>query len=260
MKTPAIITLTLLPMLVNPCPSVDEMAENTHDLCSGMRFTSESNGIEDLRVVRSAFAREVRSSFEHKAKPCSTCETPGICCTDEHFVNVRITRLEAAAISIRLDELDEKKRDDVYIRARSATERYELAELDDPAGKTYACPLFERGVGCLVHDSAKPLPCIAHACYENKADLPPDELLESYQAKVGGLNRRVYGRDSIPIPIPIAILRDAKRETSLTRRPQPSADHCYRDQEDQEDRVIPKRHIVPRITLDKDADEQQQQP
>ncbi len=219
MKTPTLITLTLWPSLVNSCPSVDDMAENTHDLCSGMRFTSESNGIEYLRVVRSAFAGEVQSSFEPKAKPCSTCETPGICCRDEHFVNVRVTRLEAAAISKRLDELDQKKRDDVYFRSRSAVERYGLSGANGPDSKTYACPLFERGIGCLVHDSAKPLPCIAHACYENKADLPPDELLESHQAKVGGLNRRVYGKDSLPIPIPIAILRGAKMETSSTRRP-----------------------------------------
>ena len=170
-----------------------------------MKLTSETRGIERLSEVRSEFAAEIRRSYEHKAKSCSACETPGICCRDEHFVNVRISRLEAAAIIRRLGELGQEKRDEVFERARNAIEKYELTESVDACFKTYACPLFERGVGCLVHDSAKPIPCIAHACYENKEDLPPSELSEETEILIADLNRRVYGKRSLPVSIPVAI-------------------------------------------------------
>ena len=78
-------------------------------------------------------------------------------------------------------------------------------QMRDITPKTYACPLFEKGVGCLVHNSAKPLPCIAHACYEREADLPPDELLTEREIKIAELNRKVYGRAEPPVPIPVAI-------------------------------------------------------
>lgn len=194
-----------------------------------MKFISETRGIERLSEIRSEFAVEIRRSYEHKANPCSSCDTPGICCRDEHFVNVRITRLETAAIARRLDELGEKKRDEVYTRVEEAIEKYGLGDATDPTLKTYACPLFEKGSGCLVHDSAKPLPCIAHACYENKADLPPGELLEEREHIIAGLNRRVYGRESLPLPIPIAIAQKAR---DLDGGLQPAADHGHRNKQE----------------------------
>jgi len=170
-----------------------------------MRLVSETRGIEKLREIRSEFAAEIRASYEHKAKPCALCESPGICCRDEHFVNVRITRLEAAAIVRRLDELGEVKRNEVRKRAVEAIDKYDLSTPGDLHSKTYACPLFEKGLGCLVHDTAKPLPCIAHACYENEADLPPSEVLEEREILIADLNRRVYGKGFLPISIPVAI-------------------------------------------------------
>ena len=170
-----------------------------------MRLVSETRGIEKLREIRSEFAAEIRGSYEHKAKPCALCESPGICCRDEHFVNVRITRLEAAAIQRRLDELGEDKRNEVRKRALEAIDKYDLAAPGDSLLKTYACPLFEKGLGCLVHDTVKPLPCIAHACYENEADLPPSKLLEQSEILISELNRRVYGKPTLPLSIPVAI-------------------------------------------------------
>jgi hypothetical protein len=170
-----------------------------------MRLVSETRGIEKLLQIRLEFAAGIRGSYEPRAKPCTLCESPGICCRDEHFVNVRITRLEAAAIVRRLDELGEDKRNEVRERAGEAIDKYDLSAPDDSLLNTYACPLFEKGIGCLVHDTAKPLPCIAHACYENEADLPPSELLEEKETLIADLNRRVYGKRSLPISIPVAI-------------------------------------------------------
>jgi hypothetical protein len=167
-----------------------------------MKFISETKGLLQLAEIRREFAEEVRERYEHRAKPCSACETPGACCLDEHFVNVRVTRLEARAISKSVYELPAELREKVLSRARRAVERHGL-EIADGELRTYACPLFEKGIGCLVHDTAKPLPCIAHACYERKEYLPPDELLAEREIRIAELNRRVYGKEEPPLPIPV---------------------------------------------------------
>lgn len=168
-----------------------------------MKLVAESKGIEMLRDIRDEFADAIRGGFEHRAKPCSACTNPGVCCRDEHFVNVRITRLEARAILQVLDRLG--KRQEVRCRASEAADIYGLRDNEDPSLKAFACPLFEKGPGCLVHDTAKPLPCIAHACYDKREHLPPDHLLEEREDSIARLDRRVYGRESTPLPIPLAI-------------------------------------------------------
>lgn len=94
-----------------------------------------------------------------------------------------------------------KLKEKVYLRIENAIEKYGL---DEQSHETFACPIFEKGVGCLVHKTAKPLPCIAHACYERKVDLPPEELLAEREVEIDKLNERVYGM-SILLPLPVAI-------------------------------------------------------
>lgn len=133
--------------------------------------------------------------FEHRAKPCSNCDTPGACCLDEHFVNVRVSRLEAVAIRKAVGELDGEIRSAVFVK---------LARIKS-AAEFYSCPLYQSGAGCLIHDTAKPLPCIAHACYDRKEDLPPDELLSAREIEIEDLNRNVYGRSQPMTPIHAAL-------------------------------------------------------
>ncbi len=168
-----------------------------------MKLLSETQAIERLETLREEFRDVVSTQYEHKAAPCSQCKTPGACCLDEHFVNVRVSRLEAAALRRAIGELPDELRKTVGRRVDVAIEKYELK--GEPFDKKYSCPLYEKGVGCLVHATAKPLPCIAHACYESESDLPPDSLLEEYELLVDKLNERVYGRGSAFWPIPIAI-------------------------------------------------------
>ena len=168
-----------------------------------MRRLSESTAIRELLRGRRALAHDIAERYETKARPCSECTTPGICCLDAHFVNVRITRLETAAVRRALNELPEAARDAVQTRARDAVERFKL---DAAASTTYACPLFEKGVGCLVHNTAKPAPCILHACYDRPEDLPPDSLLQTEEARTANLDRRTYGRLTLT-PIPVALLK-----------------------------------------------------
>lgn len=170
-----------------------------------MNYTSETKALNTLAAIRNEFASKIRENFEHKAKACSSCETPGACCLDEHFVNVRISRIEAVAIKQRLESLIEASREQVYARVERAIEAYGLADSGDTYQQTYACPLYEKGTGCLVHDTAKPLPCIAHACYKKKEDLPPGELLAKREIEVDKLNERVYGKPAQWLPIPVAI-------------------------------------------------------
>ena len=143
--------------------------------------------------------------YEAKAKSCLTCETKGACCLDEHFVNVHISRLEAVAMSETIETLSEDHRAEVNDRIDSAIESYSLSTDGDTFTQTYACPLFEKETGCLVHNTAKPLPCISHACYENEKDLPPSHLLAEQEGLVDELNRQTYGRPQSWLPIPLAL-------------------------------------------------------
>ena len=167
-----------------------------------MKPLSESKALSALDEIRSDFRKVIRRDFEHRAKSCASCETPGACCLDEHFVNVRITKLEAVGINKTLNGLPDELRSKVRTRIEKSIEKYALDRSEEL--KTYACPLFEKGIGCLVHLTAKPLPCIAHACYERKEDLPPDELLTTREIEIEKLNRRVYGSTTL-LPIPLAL-------------------------------------------------------
>jgi hypothetical protein len=158
-----------------------------------VKLISEQKGIEKLSAIREEFRDEITERFELRATPCSTCNTP--CCVDEHFVNVRISRLEAAAIRKAVTTLSTDVREAISERLSNI----------DPASEFYSCPLYQRGVGCLVHKTAKPLPCIAHACYERKEDLPPDELLSEREIEMDALNRQVYGRSQPQTPIHAAL-------------------------------------------------------
>ncbi|MFN0277401.1 MAG: hypothetical protein ACKVRN_02250 [Pyrinomonadaceae bacterium] len=143
-----------------------------------------------------------------------TCKTQGACCLDEHFVNVHISRLEAVAIQNSLNQLPPQKRHEVNRRIDAAIEKYKITTDGDTYIQTYACPLFDKGIGCLVHKTGKPVPCIMHACYERKIDLPPDELQTAAEKRIDDLNVRVFGR-TLPLPLPLALrgrinLADAK--------------------------------------------------
>ena len=163
-----------------------------------MKTVSEKRGIEVLSVYREDFRNEIQTRFEPRAKSCETCEVKGSCCTDEHFVNVHITRLEGVAIRQAVRDLPRNIRERVRVRNQEVLERLGAKG----SRETYSCPLFEPGAGCLVHHTAKPLACINHACYESKEDLPPDELLEVAENKIGRLNERVYRSSWEWRPIP----------------------------------------------------------
>lgn len=160
-----------------------------------VRFISRSKALQQLEQIREEFRSHIETEYEHRAKSCATCEEKGSCCLDAHFVNVRISRLEAAAISIAIESLEPEYRDAVDRRVESTR----------VVGDKFACPLFQQNVGCLVHDTAKPLACIAHACYENRKDIPPSEFLTAKERLIEELNIKTYGRSQPCLPIPVAI-------------------------------------------------------
>ena len=167
----------------------------------------EGEALAHLQRVKASYQSLIKISYEHRAEDCRTCPTRGLCCTDAHFVNVHITRLEAVAIREtlrRTPRLTDAGRRAVYDRAREAVERYHLrASADDAFAQTYACPLFEPQAGCLVHRRAKPAPCIQHACYENWEDLPPASLQSRVEHRVEQLNEAVYGAAWAWLPTPV---------------------------------------------------------
>ena len=110
-----------------------------------MRKLNEAEALARLQRGKAAFQTHIKLSFEHRAIDCRVCPTPGVCCTDAHFVNVNITRLEAVAIREtirRTPRLTDDERRAVYVRARDAVVRYGLTASGDTFARTYSCPLF----------------------------------------------------------------------------------------------------------------------
>jgi len=176
---------------------------------------SEKQALAKLQKIKTDYQDLVKTEYEHKAKSCLTCETRGACCLDAHFVNVHITRLEAVAIREALAKLSTEKQKEIYERIESTVEKYELNSSGDTFTQTFACPLFEKGIGCLIHSDGKPAPCIQHACYENKSDLPPDELHEKVETQIERFNKLTYKNDWswLPLPIWISLLNSVQSKS-----------------------------------------------
>jgi hypothetical protein len=171
-----------------------------------MKALSEATALARLQREKRAYQSHIKLTFEPAARDCRVCSTPGVCCTDAHFVNVHITRLEAVAMRetiARTPRLTETDRRAVYERARAAVERYDLRATGDTFAQTYSCPLFAPGTGCLVHARAKPAPCIQHACYDNWADVPPNSLQWRTERRIEQLNDQVYGPAWAWLPTPL---------------------------------------------------------
>ena len=187
-----------------------------------MRRLTEAEGVARLKRDKAAFQTHVKLNFEHRAVDCRACPTPGVCCTDAHFVNVHITRLEAVAIRETLERtprLNDDERRAVYTRAREAVERYGLSSAGDTFTQTYACPLYVKGAGCLVHRRAKPAPCVQHACYEDWADVPPAGLQWREERRVERLNEEVYGAawEWLPVPVWLTLVDPGSDGAELQR-------------------------------------------
>lgn len=171
-----------------------------------MRRLSEAGALARLRRGKASFQTNLKLKFEHRAEDCRTCTTPGACCTDAHFVNVHITRLEAVAVRDTISEtprLTVEERRAVYRRAREAVEKYGLRASGDTFAQTYSCPLYVAGRGCLVHRRAKPAPCVQHACYEDWSDVPPLDLQWREERRIERLNVEAYGAAWAWLPLPV---------------------------------------------------------
>ena len=182
-----------------------------------MKLLSRTKTLEKLRKLKDDFGSYISEHYEFRAKDCASCETKGACCLDAHFVNVHISRLEGEAIRGVLNELSDERRVAVDARIEEKIRRYQLSTKGDTFKQAYACPLFEKEVGCLVHGKAKPLACIAHACYEKQEDLPPPQLLVEQEVRVDRLNELTYGRTQPWLPIPLAIRQRASNDEAFRR-------------------------------------------
>jgi hypothetical protein len=210
-----------------------------------MKVTGVKQGLLKLAEIKAGLREIVTTQYEHSAKSCRTCETQGACCLDAHFVNVRISRLEAVAIAEVLDTLDEKQQSAVNDRISQTIEKFGLNE----GQEFYSCPLFEKGIGCLAHE-VKPVPCMQHACYERSEDLPPDALAFDAEEKIERLNCRVYGRSYGQLPLPVWLRR-------LRVFPKPAARAGHRNQQDEKDHVIPDGNIISEHNLNPDPEQPQ---
>lgn len=188
-----------------------------------MRKLTETEAVARLKRGKVRFQTHVKLNYEHRALSCRACPTPGVCCTDAHFVNVHITRLEAVAIRdtlARTPRLSEAERREVYARARETVSRYGLAAAGDTFAQTFSCPLFMKGVGCLVHQRAKPAPCVQHACYEDWADVPPLDAQWREEGRIERLNTEAYGTawEWLPLPVWLTLVDPDSDGAELSRR------------------------------------------
>ena len=187
-----------------------------------MRRLSETAALVRLRREKADYQSHVKLNYERAARDCRACPTPGVCCTDAHFVNVHITRLEAVAMREtlrRTPRLTDEARRAVYRRAGETVARYGLSASGDTGAQTYSCPLFEPGAGCLVHRRAKPAPCIQHACYDRWEDVPPVGLQWRVERRVEQLITEAYGAAWAWLPIPVWLtLIDPERDGAELRR------------------------------------------
>ena len=187
-----------------------------------MRTLSEPGALARLQRLKAAYQTHVKLNFEPAARDCRTCPTAGVCCTDAHFVNVHVTRLEAVALREtirRTPRLTEEERRAVYARAREAVARYGLRAAGDTYAQTFSCPLYVPRVGCLVHRRAKPAPCIQHACYDSWEDVPPVGLQWRTESRVERLNEQVYGAEWAWLPLPLWLtLVDPEADGAQLRR------------------------------------------
>ena len=83
-----------------------------------MKLLSETKAVEILHRIKSDFQSHIAEKYEHRAKNCHSCETPGACCLDAHFVNVHISRLEAAAIRNTVRKLSDQQQKAMAQRVR----------------------------------------------------------------------------------------------------------------------------------------------
>lgn len=168
------------------------------------KFRPLTDALRSLGEMQEIFRQSLIENFEHAASPCNECTTPGACCLDEHFVNVRISHLEAVAMLAAINKENAFTRQGINERIENAIELYDLSEVNE-YDKTYACPLYEKGRGCIVHEKGKPAACVMHACYESERDMPPALLLDEQELKIDKLNESVYGRNEGWLSIPIAL-------------------------------------------------------
>lgn len=167
-----------------------------------MKMLAETKALEKLKSLKTAYKKRISNDYGHRAKSCLTCETKGLCCLDEHFVNVHITKLEAVLIKKELQNFPAEKQTEIYERVENTIEKYDLKSEGETFKKTFACPLFEKEIGCLIHE-VKPVPCIQHACYDRREDLPPDELQTETEEKIERLNEQTYKKKARWLPLPV---------------------------------------------------------
>lgn len=165
-----------------------------------MKLLSEKKALEELKELKKEFRKIIKQNYEFRAKDCKKCTNE--CCLDAKFVNVHITKLEAVLMHKHLSKYKPERISEIKQRISRTIKEFGLTQDTETSGKTFACPLFEHRLGCLVHE-VKPIACIQHACYQKHEDLPPDSLQIEFERKIERLNEKTYGKPTNWLPLPI---------------------------------------------------------
>ena len=99
-----------------------------------MKPISQGKALIQLTRMTNSLRQHVAENYEHKAASCLTCSTPGACCLDADFVNVRISRLEAVRIGRAIEELPSEFRQRVRNRIADTIDLVSQRLLARPSG------------------------------------------------------------------------------------------------------------------------------
>ncbi len=166
--------------------------------------------LDALTRVKIAFVRK-SDSTEKQVRSCLDCDAH---CCQVGFNSMRVHRIEAEALRRRLQGDDLRSLIPAIIeKAKSEVRERGLLENEDA---NFNCPLLSDEGRCLVHGPAQPAGCLT---FSPVADGGCDHDLAFFAKHVKGIRaaeRKAYGRESEPLPIPVALLRVLR-----TGRPDP---------------------------------------
>ncbi len=169
--------------------------------------------LETLARVKVAFVCK-SDSAQKQVRSCVGCDAH---CCKVGFNSMRVHRIEAEALRRRLLEDDLRPLiPGILEKAKSEIREQGLSE-DENA--SYNCPLLSDEGRCLVHGPAQPAGCLTFSPVDDGGCDHDFAFFAKHVKKIRAAERKAYGRESEPLPIPVALLRMFRTERPDPERP-----------------------------------------
>ena len=157
--------------------------------------------LEALARVKAAFVGKSDTAATN-VRSCAGCDAR---CCKVGLNSMRVHRIEAEALKRRIEQEDLRAMIPTIVAKAKSEVRERGLEANSDA--TYTCPLLSDEGHCLVHGPAQPAGCLTFSPVD---DGGCDHDLGFFGKHVKGISKaekKAYGRESEPLPIPVALLR-----------------------------------------------------